>query len=297
MHAIKVKNASKEYGPHRALDSVSLDVKHGECFGLLGTNGAGKSTLLNAIAGLLSLSSGSIEVLGHDVEKEERVVKRLLGHCYGYSNYLGNLTGRENLRVQAYAHGIENADERIDALAKLVGLPQVDEAAGTYSSGMTQKLSLMHALLHDPPVLLVDELTAGLDVDAARAVRKVLAGLKGKKTIVLTTHYMREADELCDRIALMHRGRVVAMATPHALKRTVRDYDLVELVTNNNSKALKVASALCTAELNNGSVYVQVRDELDALLASLVEAGVRVQKVRVHEPSLDEVFYALGERQ
>lgn len=297
MNALRVRNVVKEYGPYRAVDSVSFDVRKGECFGLLGTNGAGKSTLINILAGLLSATSGEVEVLGHDVEKDWLQVKRKTGHCFGFSNYLGNLSGRQNLRVVGYAHGMSDreVDERVDELAALVGMDKIDERADTYSSGMTQKLSLMAALLHDPEVLLVDELTVGLDVESAKQVRQVLSGLKGRKTVVLTTHYMAEADALCDRIGLMHSGRLVALETPLQLKRRVRDYDLLELSTSDDRAAAALAGEVCELESEEPLVCRVRGEQVNALFKYLVGAGLEIRGVRLREPSLEEVFERIGD--
>jgi ABC-2 type transport system ATP-binding protein len=296
MQAIRVEKLVKEYGKHRAVNSVSFAVEEGECFGLLGTNGAGKSTLLNIVAGLLSPTSGHVHVLGKDVEKDWREVKRVMGHCFGFSSYMGNLTGRESLRVVGYAHGMSDRqiEARVDELAEIVALDAVDRKQSEYSSGMTQKLSLMVALLHDPQVLLVDELTVGLDVEAAKRIRQVLSSLKGEKTIVLTTHYMAEADLLCDRIGLMNNGALVALETPLQLKRRVRDYDLLELETSDDEKARRVASKLCCVEADK--LVCQVKGQQVAeLLSALVREGVVVKKVRLREPSLEEVFDKMGD--
>ena len=228
----------KKYGEKKAVDSVSFAVGKGECFGLLGTNGAGKSTLINILAGLLSPTSGEVQVLGKDVVRQWRDVKKSTGHCFGFSNYMGNLSGRENLRVVGYAHGMttKEVDARVDVLAKMVALEEVDEDTRHYSSGMTQKLSLMAALLHNPGIVLVDELTVGLDVPSAKRIRNMLASLKGEKTILLTTHYMSEAEELCDRIGLMHKGRLVALGTPEELKQRAGGAETLEQVLEEMEK-------------------------------------------------------------
>ncbi len=298
MQALRVRNVVKDYGRFRAVDSVSFDVRKGECFGLLGTNGAGKSTLINILAGLLSPTSGKVRMHGWDVEEDWREVKKRTGHCFGFSCYMGNLTGRQNLRVMGYAHGMSDREvnERVDELAELVDLEdKVDERTEKYSSGMVQKLSLMAALLHDPDVLLVDELTVGLDVEAAKRVRQVLSGLKGKKTIVLTTHYMAEADALCDRIGLMHKGKLVALETPLELKRRVRDYDLLELETSDDSAAAALAAGVCKLESHRPLVCRVRGEQVNTLFKCIVGAGLDIRSVRLREPTLEEVFEKVGE--
>ncbi len=298
MEALRIKNVVKDYGSSRAVDSVSFSVRKGECFGLLGTNGAGKSTLINILAGLLSPTSGTVKMHGWDVEEDWREVKMRTGHCFGFSCYMGNLTGRQNLRVMGYAHGLSDREvnERVDELAELVDLEgKVDERTEKYSSGMVQKLSLMAALLHDPEVLLVDELTVGLDVEAAKRVRQVLSDLKGKKTIVLTTHYMAEADALCDRIGLMHKGKLVALETPLELKRRVRDHDLLELKTSDDRAAAALATKVCDLESKSPLVCRVRGEQVNTLFKYLVGAGLDIRSVHLREPTLEEVFEKVGE--
>jgi ABC-2 type transport system ATP-binding protein len=209
-----------------ALRSVDLEVRRGEIFGLLGPNGAGKTTLTKILSTLLLPSSGTATVLGFDVAREAHQLRPRIGLVLGGERGLYNrVTGRENLRYFADLYGIDRArrDRRIDELLGRVGLTEgADRRVEEYSRGMKQKLHLARGLLHDPEVLFLDEPTIGLDPKSAREMRKFVRALgAGGVTIFLTTHYMVEAEELCQRIAILTRGRIVAADTVAGLRRLV----------------------------------------------------------------------------
>ncbi len=223
---ISTRGLTRDYGRVRAADHVDLDVTAGEIFGLLGPNGAGKTTTIKMLITLLPLTSGVAFVAGADVEREPGIVRRRIGYVPQLVSADGSLTGRENLRLSARLYHVP-AELREDGITEslgFMGLSDVgDRMVRTYSGGMIRRLELAQAMLHRPRVLFLDEPTVGLDPTARAAVWERVARLRERDgtTILLTTHYMDEADELCDRIALMHGGRVAAVGTPAELKARV----------------------------------------------------------------------------
>src|ERR671930_1044036 len=209
-----------------AVRGVSFEVAEGELFGLLGPNGAGKTTTIKMLITLLIPTAGSARVLGYDVVKDAREVRKRIGYVFGGEKGLyERLSALDNLRYFAELYAVPPRDQRrrIDELLELVGLKGRErERVEGYSRGMRQRLHIARGLLHDPAVLFLDEPTIGLDPVGARGVRELVAELSRQgKTLLLTTHYMFEAEELCDRIAVISDGRIVASGTPEALKQSV----------------------------------------------------------------------------
>ncbi len=223
MSAVEVRGVRHRFGDHVALDGVDLDVRAGEVFGLLGPNGAGKTTLLRLINTLLPLQEGSIRVFAHDVSHRPMAVRRLLGYVPQQLSIEVALTGRENVAWFARLFDVPRRERRRrveDALAAMALSDAADRLAGTYSGGMVRRLELAQALVNRPSLLVLDEPTVGLDPVARDSVWRRVEDLRGDTgmTVLLTTHYMEEADALCDRVALMHLGTIRARGTPEALK-------------------------------------------------------------------------------
>src|SRR4051812_16697420 len=219
-----------------ALRGISFEVESGELFGLLGPNGAGKTTTIKILTTLLLPSSGTARVLGFDPGSQPREIRGRIGHVFGGDRGLyDRLSALDNLRYfgDLYRVPVREKRARIDELLELVGLKGRErERVETYSRGMRQRLHIARGLLHDPEVLFLDEPTIGLDPVGAREVRETIAGLRSQgKTILLTTHYMYEADELCQRIAVIADGRFVAAGTPAELKSRVLDRTVIEIET------------------------------------------------------------------
>lgn len=208
-----------------AVDGLDLTIRRGELFGLLGPNGAGKTTTIRMICTLLEPTSGTVRVWAHDAGRAAAEVRRHLGVVLmGERSVYWRLTGRENLEYFAALYQVprEIAKTRITELLDRVGLtPRADDLVERYSTGMRQRLTLIKAMVHDPPVLLLDEPTTGLDPQAARNIRDLIRHLhrSEEKTILLTTHYMEEADQLCERVGIIDQGRIIALDAPQALKR------------------------------------------------------------------------------
>ncbi|MCI0681303.1 MAG: ABC transporter ATP-binding protein [Gemmataceae bacterium] len=218
--SVRLECLTVRYGDFTAVDGLSLELRPGELFGLLGPNGAGKSTTLRVLIGQRPPSSGQVSVLGHDIVGDWSRVKPLFGYVPDRENHFEEFTGRHNLRFFAGLYGVPDA--RVEECLHLV---ELDEAAGLhvrgYSLGMRRKLLLARALLHRPRILYLDEPTANLDIHSGKVVRRILRQLVGEGcTVLLTTHNMEEVEEICDRVAILCKGRLVALDTPLALRQT-----------------------------------------------------------------------------
>ena len=223
MNAVEVRGVRHRFGDHTALAGIDLAVSEGEVFGLLGPNGAGKTTLLRLATTLLPLQEGSIAVLGYDVSHSPMAVRRVLGYVPQQLSIEAALTGRENVAWFARLFDVPRRERRRrveDALEAMALVDAADRLAGTYSGGMVRRLELAQALVNRPALLVLDEPTVGLDPVARDSVWQRVEELRGDigMTVLLTTHYMEEADALCDRVALMHLGAVQAEGTPDELK-------------------------------------------------------------------------------
>jgi len=219
--AINIKNLVKQYDDVTAVDGLSFDVEAGEIFGLLGPNGAGKSTTINILSGLLEPTSGSASVLGFDIQKEPGKVKERIGVCPQEPALFSYLTGRENVELMGNLQGMskEKLRERTDWLLDQVGLGAASSRrAGKYSGGMVRRTSLAMALVHDPEVAFLDEPTVGLDPQSRRATWGLIKDLKKRgRTVILTTHYIEEAEALSDRVGIIDHGKLIALDTPQTL--------------------------------------------------------------------------------
>lgn len=231
--AIEVKDLGKRFGETVALRGLNLQVARGELFGLLGPNGAGKSTTINILCGLLAPTSGSARVGGHDLPKETRAVKEIIGVCPQEFGVFPFLTGRENVLLFGDLAGVSKKvlKARADDLLKRMGLDgEADRRVKGYSGGMKRRISVVTALIGDPEIAFLDEPTTGLDPQSRRAVWDFIRSLKQRqRTVVLTTHYMEEAEVLCDRVAIIDQGRLIALGTPAELKTAHGAKDLEEV--------------------------------------------------------------------
>jgi len=289
-----------------ALNHVNLRVRRGEIFGLLGPNGAGKTTLIKILSTLILPDEGEAYVDGYDVVREAGKVRSRIGLMTGGERSIyWKLTARENLLFFAKLYKLDRktAEERVDELLELMGLEdRADDKVEDYSSGMKMKVILAKALIHDPPILLLDEPTLGLDPNFAREIRvfiKEELNEKSGKTIFLTTHYMEEADMLCDRIALIDRGEIIRVGTPEELKKEVRKQNVLALQTLEEppTKELEAISYVerVVSGLSSGKYEIKVyaKNSVEAareVLNVLNSAGVQVISFRVEEPTLEDVF-------
>jgi ABC-2 type transport system ATP-binding protein len=302
MDAIVVQDLRKRYGDVQALDGVSFAVREGEVFALLGPNGAGKSTTVRSLVTLTSPDSGSASVAGHDVLREQNAVRRVIGYVPQDSGVDQLGTGRENLMLQGRVQGMGGRAlrERTDELLELVGITDAaNRIVKTYSGGMRRRLDIALGLVHRPRVLFLDEPTTGLDPEARVVMWEEVSRLAQAEslTILLTTHYLEEADQLADRLAIVSQGKVVVEGTPVALKAGLRgDAVHVELENGSVEDAKRVMTGVGAAPeqvLDGRTVVSRVENggrALPGIISALEGAGIAVASVSLSRPSLDDVY-------
>jgi ABC-2 type transport system ATP-binding protein len=302
-HAIEAEGLVKTYPKEvTALDGLSFDVAPGSVFALLGPNGAGKSTAVKILTTLAKPDAGRARVAGIEVTEQPDAVRRTIGVVAQGSGVDIQATGRENLRLQGQIHGIRGreVEERVGELLARFGLADAaDRVARGYSGGMQRRLDIAMALVHDPAVLFLDEPTTGLDPEVRADMWSEIASLAGErgKTVLLTTHYLEEADQLAERVAIVDRGRVVAEGTPDELKRELRgDAIHVDLDADYNGAVTRALGnlALIRDVAVDGRVLRARADDgaraVPLVLQALESHGVAVASVRVARPSLDDVY-------
>ena len=289
----------RHFGDVKAVDGIDLEVRAGEIFGFLGPNGAGKSTAVRMLTTLLRPTSGTARVAGHDVVREADAVRRSIGVALQDAAIDPLMTGRELLALQAVLYGIPRAESRgrTEELLERVGLTAAaDRRVGTYSGGMRRRLDLALSLIHRPTVLFLDEPTTGLDPMSRVALWEEVRRLNREgTTVMLTTQYLEEADQLADRVAIIDHGRIVRLGTPAELKAGVREPSLMVSVPSAQQDAARGVLARF-GDLRPGAegrLGVGLRGGASAVtdvVRALDEAGVRLQHLELHEPSLDDVF-------
>ncbi|MCD6479682.1 ATP-binding cassette domain-containing protein [Candidatus Bathyarchaeota archaeon] len=306
--AIRVSGLTKFYGDLLAVDHISFEVEEGEIFGLLGPNGAGKTTTIKMLTTLLRPSEGAAEVYGHDIQREPHEVRRVIGIVFQEPSLDLELTGRENMEFHARLYDVPKGEmeNRIEELLQLVELQDwADRLVRTYSGGMRRRLEIARSLLHHPKVLFLDEPTLGLDPQSRRHVWSYISRINEEEgmTIILTTHYMEEADQLCDRVAIIDKGRIVALDTPERLKSIVGG-DVLTLEVGSGAKrlveAIRRRGLARNIQILRGQITLMERDGealIPVLLRLAEEVGISVNSVSLRKPSLDDVFlYFTGER-
>jgi ABC-2 type transport system ATP-binding protein len=302
MEAIVVQDLRKRYGDVQALDGVSFAVNEGDVFALLGPNGAGKSTTVRVLVTLTVPDGGSASVAGHDVRREQNAVRRAIGYVPQDSGVDQFGTGRENLMLQGRVQGMGGRDlrARTDELLELVGISDAaDRIVKTYSGGMRRRLDIALGLVHRPRVLFLDEPTTGLDPEARVAMWDEVSRLARAEslTILLTTHYLEEADQLAGRLAIVSQGKIVVEGTPAALKAGLRgDAVHVELENGAVEDAKRVLAGVGAAPeqvLDGRTIVSRVENggrALPGIISALESAGIAVASVSLSRPSLDDVY-------
>jgi ABC-2 type transport system ATP-binding protein len=309
----KIRGTKKEKAIRKelvALANVNLNIEQGELFGLLGPNGAGKTTLIKILTTLLAPTTGHARVAGHDVIEAPQLVRpRINMVSGGESSGYGLLTVRENLWMFSQFYGVpsKEAYERIDGLLKRVGIfDRRHTKSSDLSTGLRQKMNIVRGFMTDPQVLFLDEPTLGLDVGASREVRHLIREWLDEdksRTLLLTTHYMVEADELCDRVAIINQGRVLDCDTPAVLKQRLQKDAIFEIETSPlNGLSVSKLETLpgiikVTCQEADGSATLNFILKEEAVLAviinTLTAANVRIMKLSKHEPTLEDVFVTL----
>jgi ABC-2 type transport system ATP-binding protein len=309
-HAIEVQHIVKKYGTFTAVDDVSFNVNNGEIFGLLGPNGAGKSTLIRMMTTLIPITSGIARIAGHDVAKDPDAVRRTIGVIPQALTSDLDLTVEENLNIYAKLYDVP-AKERKRSIDELLGLVDLTKWRGaqtkTLSGGMRRRLEIARGLVHHPKIFFLDEPTTGLDPVSRVAVWEMLGNIKSQRqlTILITTHYMDEADRLCDRIAIVDHGKLVALDAPMALKASVPGSNVIEAQFENPpddwGQRLRALNDVTSVQHEGAGMYRVLTGNGSRTTTQLVEmavqAGVAVNSLSVQNTTLDDVFVHYTGRQ
>jgi ABC-2 type transport system ATP-binding protein len=289
--AIQVRQVHKRFGRVQALAGVDLDIRQGEFFALLGPNGAGKTTLINCLAGLVRPDGGSLRILDYDVASAYRAARRNLGVVPQELVFDPFFSVRETLRIQSGYFGLRRNDDWIDEVIHRLDLTaKADANMRTLSGGMKRRVLVAQALVHKPPVIVLDEPTAGVDVELRQALWDFVKSLnRAGHTIVLTTHYLEEAERLCGRVAMLKLGRIVALDSTRNLLQSIAGRQ-VRLTLDPDR--LPAALEPMRVSTDDGTHLLTLHDypQLERVMAELREAGVRIQELELVEPDLEQAF-------
>lgn len=314
MNGIEIEAVSKRFEDTLAVDNISLKIEKGELIGLLGPNGAGKSTLTKMVSGMLNPTSGMIKVGDFDIQKQAMKVKETLGVVPQDIVLYDYLNAKENLSFYGRLYGLSGArlKTRIDELLKFTQLEEkaVKRHVSTYSGGMKRRVNIAAALLHEPQVILLDEPTAGLDPQNKHALWQIIENLKSQgKTIVLTTHMMEEAEELCDRVAIIDKGKIIALGSPNQLVKKIKMENTITVIPDKltpklieNIKGISgVKNAYAaideTEKKENIKIITDSPDDiLPEIVSTIVKDGAKVLSIQLSRVTLEDVFIALTGR-
>lgn len=300
MKAIETKNLTKKFGSLTAVNKVNLEVDQGEIFGLLGPNGAGKSTFISMLCTILKPSSGTALVEGYDILKEASKVRRSIGIVFQDPSIDDRLTGMENMEMHADLYDVPRdvMHSRIEEVLQLVELEdRSSNYVNTYSRGMRRRLEIARSLIHYPKVLFLDEPTIGLDPQSREYIWNYIKDLKEQEniTIILTTHYMEEADKLCDRIAIIDQSKIIALDTPKTLKDELGGETIIiessdnDLLSNKIEDA-KLADNILKTENELNLCVKNAHTTLARIVELAVSVGVYINNISIREPDLNDVF-------
>jgi ABC-2 type transport system ATP-binding protein len=298
--AIEVNNLVKEYGSLKAVDDVSLTVRQGTIFGLLGPNGAGKTTLISMLVTMRRPTSGKAKVNGFDVQHEPDKVRKSIGIVFQDPSLDDELTAKENLDMHASMYGVpkDKREAKVRELMGIVGLQdKLDVQVKKFSGGMKRRLEIARGLLHEPKVLFLDEPTIGLDPQTRAGIWDYVTRLNREKgvTIIMTTHYMDEADRVCNSMAIIDNGKIIASGTPEALKNALGG-DVISIKCGDDDKCAESLSKLKWVKStlkHDGFIDVRVdrgEERIPKVLQLMEKQGILVESVNLRKPSLDDVF-------
>jgi len=306
MPIVETRNLTKTFNGRKAVDRLNLTIEEGELFGLLGPNGAGKSTTVAMLSTVLQPTEGTAIVSSYDIRKKPRDIRRVIGVVTQDVGLYDDLTAAENLAYFGRLHGVEGNKlrRRVDELLELVQLKdRAKHRVKTFSGGMKHRLNLTVGLIHKPKILFLDEPTTGLDPAARLTVWDLIKRFQAEGiTILLTTHYMEEADYLCDRVAIMDQGKIVALGTPAELKRSIGKLEVIEVkakVPKTIVAKLRKLHKIEKAEATSGGLRL-LTPEADAVLSRVVklltDGSVHVDSMNIVQPTLEDVFIKLTGR-
>jgi ABC-2 type transport system ATP-binding protein len=309
-YAIEIENLKKTFyedgSTTRALRGISLKMRKGEIFGLLGPNGAGKTTTLHILSSLIIPTSGTARILGHDILEEPVKIREITGLCMGATSFLWDMTPREILRYYSLLYGLKSGQrkERIEKLVKDLEITRFQNMKFyMLSTGMKQKVAVAKSLLNEPQVLLLDEPTAGLDVEVGMYIRKYIADLVKEKgtTVILTSHKLAEVEELCKEIAIIDSGKIVTRGTVDDIRTQARFPSVAYFCLDRDSglEFLKKMKGVRGYEVKAGGVYVKVEQNADViqnLISEFKRRGYRIREMEVKKPSLEDVFLKIVKR-
>ena len=298
MSAIQVSNLDKRYPSTHALRGVNLTVEQGEFFGLLGPNGAGKTTLISILAGLVRPTSGSASIMGHDVVTDYRKARLALGVVPQEIVFDPFFSVRETLRIQSGYFGLRNNDAWVDELLEKLNLTdKANSNMRQLSGGMKRRVLVAQALVHRPPVIVLDEPTAGVDVELRQTLWQFIRELNSQgHTIVLTTHYLEEAETLCSRIAMLKNGQIVALDSTKNLLASFSDKYL-QLTLAGGQLPSRLAKQVVANKGDHYTLALTDYSEVESVLAIVRESGARVQEMEIVQPDLEEAFVKIMRRQ
>jgi len=294
--AIEIRDVHKRFGSLRALDGIDLDVAQGEFFGLLGPNGAGKTTLISVLAGLARADRGTARVMGHDVREDYRAARRALGVVPQELVFDPFFSVRETLEIQSGYFGIRANRAWIEEIMHHLDLTaRADTNMRALSGGMKRRVLVAQALVHKPPVIVLDEPTAGVDVELRQGLWQFIQRLnRDGHTVVLTTHYLEEAEMLCGRIAMLKAGRIVALdSTPNLIGRVHQLFLRVRLAGALPESLRPLAQA---GDVSGHVLRLKSFDDVEPVLARIRESGCRIEEMELMQPDLEDVFVEVMQR-
>ncbi|MGM0548852.1 MAG: ATP-binding cassette domain-containing protein [Bacillota bacterium] len=295
--AIKIENVNKSYGDLQALADIDLEIKQGEFFGLLGPNGAGKSTLIGILGGLVKKDSGQVTVLGKDIISDYRKTKKSLGIVPQEITFDPYFTVRETLEMHSGYFGIKDNSAKIDELLRALSLKDKAEIGPReLSGGMKRRLLIAKALVHDPEIIVLDEPTAGVDVELRNSLWNYVIDLNQKgKTIILTTHYLEEAEALCDRIAIMDQGKIIKIDSKENLINSI-DKKLIKIQFKNLASNIENELAEFQFELNKAEkelIIEAAKKDLDQIMTKINDLKLEIVDLNIESAKLEDVFIKL----
>ena len=307
-NAIEVRGLTKIYKSKgkifKAVDNINFDIKKREIFGLLGPNGAGKTTTINMILGVLSKDKGSVKILGKDFDQNKEELKNIMNVASAYHSLTTALSIMENLIVYARLYGVKNPKKRINHLLEQFKLTHLkDKQVSFLSSGEKTRLALCKALLNKPRILLLDECTVGLDPDIAEKTREYIQKYckENKTTMIFTSHYMYEVEELCNRIAFMSRGKIVKIDTAHNLKKKIKkqiiELKIIKKHPEIKSILEKKGINILSAKSNNIIFEIDAKHNISELISFILKKGIKIQDIHIKKPTLSDVFINIARQE